>query len=280
MKYATYACVGLMSIVLLLGLSSVAGAQVVNQPPTADAGSDQTVEQESWEGTEVTLDASGSSDPDDDPLTFTWAEGTDILAGPTTDAQVDVMLPLGSHTVTLTVDDDMGGTDTDDVVVVVVDTTPPSIDSASTSPSMIWPPNHKMVNVSVNAVVTDICDSAPTYQVTAVESDEPENGEGDGDTAPDFEIIGDHSVKLRAERAGGGDGRTYTITIVATDASGNTATGQATVVVPHDRRGGNGDGLGQLSREERAEARNAKKEQRRLERESRRQNRRRPRDVD
>jgi hypothetical protein len=44
-------------------------------------------------------------------------------------------------------------------------------------------------------------------------------------------------VYLRAERAGAGDARTYTITYSATDASGDSATASATVEVPHDRAG-------------------------------------------
>jgi len=57
-------------------------------------------------------------------LTFTWTEGVDTLAGPTAESDVQVTLQLGSHTITLTVDDGRGGTDTDDVVVVVVTPSP------------------------------------------------------------------------------------------------------------------------------------------------------------
>ena len=48
-------------------------------------------------------------------------------------------------------------------------------------------------------------------------------------------IVDDTTFKLRAERAGGGDGRTYTITYEATDACGNSATDSLEVFVPHDR---------------------------------------------
>ncbi len=43
----------------------------------------------------------------------------------------------------------------------------------------------------------------------------------------------DRQFLLRSERSGKGSGRVYTITYSATDASGNTTVGQATVTVPH-----------------------------------------------
>ena len=71
--------------------------------------------------------------------------------------------------------------------------------------------------------------------MTGVSSNEPVNCTGDGDTGPDWTIAGAHGVSLRAERAGNGSGRTYTITITAKDAAGNTSTGTTTVAVPHNR---------------------------------------------
>ncbi|HXJ57315.1 MAG TPA: carbohydrate-binding protein [Verrucomicrobiae bacterium] len=50
----------------------------------------------------VTLDGSGSSDPDNDPLQFAWSEGPNAIG---TGAIVTNCLPLGCHTLTLTVSD-------------------------------------------------------------------------------------------------------------------------------------------------------------------------------
>ena len=70
--------------------------------------------------------------------------------------------------------------------------------------------------------------------VTGVTQDEPLNGLGDGDTAPDAVIQGS-AVLLRAERAGGGNGRVYRIHFSADDGAGGTCTGSVTVCVPHDQ---------------------------------------------
>jgi putative hemolysin len=117
--------------------------------------------------------------------------------------------------------------------VTVVDTMPPSIASTTASPNELWPPNHKMVPVKVAVSVSDICDSTPSCHITSVSSNEPENGLGDGDTAPDWEITGALAVNLRAERSGRGSGRLYTINVKCTDGSGNNSTATVGVTVPH-----------------------------------------------
>ena len=93
-----------------------------NHPPSADAGAMQTLEATSSAGAAVNLSGSGT-DPDNDPLTFSWTEGaTPLGAG----AQISVTLPIGVHTIILTANDGNGGTRTATVSITVQDTTPPT----------------------------------------------------------------------------------------------------------------------------------------------------------
>jgi hypothetical protein len=112
---------------------------------------------------------------------------------------------------------------------------PPTITGAAADPSVLWPPNHRMVNVTVSYEVTDNCPLPPGSCTLSVTSNEPVNGRGDGDTSPDWIVLDDHHVLLRAERAGNGNGRIYTITITCTDSGGNSSSESVTVTVPHDR---------------------------------------------
>ncbi|MGB7623912.1 MAG: lamin tail domain-containing protein [Terriglobia bacterium] len=105
------------------------------------------------------------------------------------------------------------------------------ITGASLDKTSLWPPNHKMVNVTVNYGVANNCDPATTASLS-VSSNEPINGTGDGDTTPDWIVLDNHHVQLRAERAGTGNGRLYTITITVTDSQGNTTTQSLPVTVP------------------------------------------------
>jgi hypothetical protein len=120
-------------------------------------------------------------------------------------------------------------------VLLNTDTTPPIINAITASPATLWPPNHQMVGVTVTVNAVDNVDPAPVSRIVSVTSNQPVNGTGDGDTAPDWIITGPLQVDLRSERAGNDD-RTYTITIETTDASGNTARASVKVKVTQSRR--------------------------------------------
>lgn len=210
-----------------------------NTPPAANAGSDQTVEATSPAGAVVMLDASASSDADGDALTYTWREQGQLLAGPSGNPVAHVTLALGVHQIALMVDDGKGASDTATIVVEVVDTTPPAL-SLSVSPNVLWPPDHRLVEVSAAIQVSDAGDARPRVELLSITSNEPDNGLGDGDTGRDVQqaSVGtdDRAFALRAERSGRSTGRVYTVTYRAADASGNSTTGTATVTIPKSQK--------------------------------------------
>jgi hypothetical protein len=197
------------------------------------------------DGISVECSESGGT-PASDPLIQAFLAGagaTDICdPSPVITEDAPAFFLLGETVVTFTATD-AAGNDTDcTATVTVVDTTPPEI-TVELNRYSLWPPNHKLVDICAEVTVTDICDPAPTFVLTSVTSDEPDDapGVGDGSTVNDIQAdVGTDDVKfqLRSERQGGGDGRKYTITYTAMDLSGNETPAVVCVVVPHDRRGG------------------------------------------
>ncbi|WP_158603165.1 PKD domain-containing protein [Halorubrum sp. Atlit-26R] len=136
-----------------------------NQPPTADAGDDQTVE----ENGSVTLDAAASSDPDGDGLSYDWTQTGGAAVGLSDD---DTATPSftapdvdGEETLTFEVEvSDGEATDTDTVAVTVADTeTEPPTDGPSAE-----------VGLSPDSDLVAVGDSAE-YDITV---DDAEGGVG------------------------------------------------------------------------------------------------------
>jgi hypothetical protein len=202
-----------------------------NFPPIADAGPDQTVSAGPNCTATVVLDGSASSDPNGDPLTYEWTWGGNVATG----VNPVILLPLGTTTITLVVNDGIEVSAPDTVDISVSDNTQPEM-SFSATPQALWPPNHKMAPVTIEGSVSDNCDDASSCEIIAVDSNEPVDGIGYGNTSPDWVVTGDLSVDLRAERARARTGRVYTIEIECTDASNNGVVDTLEVYVPHDQR--------------------------------------------
>lgn len=210
----------------------------VNNVPTAAAGADQTVD----ENTPVSLAGGGSSDPDGDALSYSWTQtyGTGVVLTGADTATPSFTAPFvipggGDLAFQLTVSDGYGGLATDQVVVHVQNINdPPLVTAAAPTVGSLWPPTHGLVSVGITGVSDP--DGNATITIDAVYQDEPTNGLGDGDTAIDAIINPDGTVLLRAERSALGNGRVYHIHFTASDPEGSV-TGVVTVSVPKSKKG-------------------------------------------
>jgi hypothetical protein len=116
----------------------------------------------------------------------------------------------------------------------VVDAEAPQIVGVVPSQDQLWPPNGRLVPVTLAVDVTDNCDSSVSCEIINVTSSEPVTGGADT-TSPDWVVTGPLTLSLRAERLEAGPGRVYTVTVKCTDSSGNAATKSLTLTVPHDQ---------------------------------------------
>jgi hypothetical protein len=110
-------------------------------------------------------------------------------------------------------------------------------------PDRLWPPNHRMMDITATLTASDNCGPVAIY-LDGLASNEADDdaGDGDGSTVDDIqgEAIGsaDSHFRLRAERDAGGEGRFYTAAYSALDEAGNVSPVHPTVFVPHDQAGG------------------------------------------
>jgi len=137
------------------------------------------------------------------------------------------LFPVGETLITYTATDASGNTASATQTVTVIDNTPPVISRAAASPSTLWPPNHEMVDVTVNYEAADNCAILETW--LGVSSNEPAAGNSD------WEIVDAHRVRLRAAKLGRWEDRVYTITVTTKDIHDNLSSQNVTVRVPQNR---------------------------------------------
>jgi hypothetical protein len=185
------------------------------------------------------------ADADGDELTVVWTiDGVEYqtdtvpatVGGTAATVHFTGQFGFGTHDVVVSVTDGSAEPVTCSTVVTVVDTLPPEVTHIALSQTVLWPPNHKMVPITVDVHATDSC--GPVFsRIVSITSNEPVNGIGDGNTAPDWRITGRRTAELRAERSGRGNGRIYTLTIETVDHLGQKVLNSAEVRVPHDMGG-------------------------------------------
>ncbi len=132
-------------------------------------------------------------------------------------------------------DDGVAGGSQGSAFVFVVDA-PPTI--TLKAPIVFWPPTHQYRTLTVAQMVQSASDPEDgdllsSVMIEKVTSDEPDNGDNDGNTRNDIVIGGTcKSADLRAERDETQNGRVYSITLRVMDAVGNVTRAVFQVSVP------------------------------------------------
>ena len=240
----------------------------VSKAPTAEAGG--PYEGEACQA--VMFDGSGSSDQEGGLIvSYDWDFTADGAFDDTTSTALTthVYPDVFSGQMNLKVTDDEGFTDEDLAEVTITpDVTPPNLDDVRADPPYLWPPNHKMVPVTVSVMDDDACAAETVCVITNVTSNQPVRGRNDH-TSPDWVVTEGLTVDLRAERLnqvpngnnghGNGNGnsmdamagvqaREYELTVMCTDAAGNSASGE--VIVPVNRSTADNRGIDTSHEEE------------------------------
>jgi len=182
-----------------MGASDTIHFTVDTTPPTADAGDDQTVN----EDTLVTFDGSTSTD-ENGIAAYTWTF-TDITPQTLSGKNPTYTFATpGTYTITLTVTDLAGNTATDTVTIAVLDVTKPLANAGQ----------DRTVNVGTT-VAFDAGDSTDNVGIVSYEWDF-----GDGTTGTGVTTSHVYSTP-----------NNYTVKLTVKDAAGNTATHSITVTV-------------------------------------------------
>jgi len=204
-------------------------------PPTTTPSATPAANAQGWNKTPVTITLSATDNVGGSgvkELHYSLdgaATGSQVVPGSTATVTVSAE---GMTTLTFFAVDNAGNQETAKTVTVGIDQTPPTMSGLPRSCSL-WPADHALVQVASVTANDDLSGVAGAPTVTAT-SNEPDSGTGDGDLPTDVVISGG-TVQVRAERAGSGGGRVYTITATVSDLAGNIATQTATCNVPHDR---------------------------------------------
>jgi hypothetical protein len=190
-----------------------------NHPPVAKAKS-VTVPANNLCVADASID-DGSSDPDGDPLTLVQAPPSPYV--------------LGTTAVRLTVSDPSGAFSQANGSVTVVDQTAATISDPTAERIKLLPKLKKMFAYRIDYTAADNCGPVTT-SLSATFTDrkghDDDGDEHDDHDVPDFVIIDNHHVWLRADQGHGG--RIYTITVTAVDGAGNKSTASVKVKPPHD----------------------------------------------
>ena len=115
-------------------------------------------------------------------------------------------------------------------LIELEDTAPPGI-TLNANPSVLWPPNNKLTDVTISGSITDDISGVDKASITLMVDNAKK--EVSLDNNGNFRIV----VPLLASRIGTEiEGKKYYINLTSSDNAGNTANASYAILVPHDMR--------------------------------------------
>jgi hypothetical protein len=160
----------------------------------------------------VALDGSASSDPDNDPLSYSWSDGTSVIG---TSATTTVAQSVGSHTYTLTVTDPYGASHSASVTITVVSGNQPPTANPGANQTVTVPhdgnPNTNTKNVTLDGS----------------SSNDPDNQSLSYEWRNSSNVVVGSTAQVTLNLTAG----SYSFTLKVTDPFGATATSTVNVTV-------------------------------------------------
>jgi hypothetical protein len=204
-------------------------------PPVASITTTPPANGHGWINTSpVTVNLSGTDSGSGVQQLRYWINNgaVTVAAGGSASTQIS---GAGTNSVGLRALDNAGNVSPLATAAVNIDLTPPAV-SVSASPSSLWPPNGKMVPVTVSGSVADILSGVDPSTAAFAVVDEYGSVQPTGPVSLGPRGSYSFTVLLQASRNGNDmDGRQYTITISAKDLAGNVGSAATIVTVPHDQ---------------------------------------------
>ncbi|MFJ5762404.1 glycosyl hydrolase 53 family protein [Neobacillus sp. NPDC093182] len=121
-------------------------------------------------------------------------------------------------------------------VTVIIDKSAPTL-NVSFNTSVLTDRNHALIPIKALVDGADTLSGIDRIELLSIESNQPDNGKGDGNTIHDIQgaDFGTYNTDflLRAERSGSGD-RVYTVTYKAWDHAGNSVIQSNQIIVKHN----------------------------------------------
>jgi len=213
----TYATAGSRSVAVTVtdkdgGAGSAAAAVTVaaaNNAPTADPGGPYT----GSEGSPVTFNGAGSSDPDGDALTYAWTFGDGTTGGGV--APTHTYIDNGTFVVTVTVTDTHGASSAPVSTTATIANVAPTVNAGANQTAAAGLP------LTVNATFSDpgINDATFSYSI--------DWGDGTGPTTGTKSTAAAPIQATHVYTAAG----TFVVTVTVTDKDGGAGSGTATMTI-------------------------------------------------